>query len=149
MYVAGRPVKIIHTDNEHENTVNLQARNVSNLLLIMWKNFFKAFETHNDTHLRWVSCSYHYFWSFWPSTIDIKIKGKYSRLKWLWGDERESLRWLRSVLSFQNKSHSDNLPKASHTWIFCKLRMPSSAPSSAHLWWAAGSRNSGNFLPRP
>lgn len=51
MYVAGRPVKIIHTD-EHENTVNLQARNVSNLLLIMWKNFFKAFETHNDTHLR-------------------------------------------------------------------------------------------------
>lgn len=52
MYVAGRPVKIIHTDNEHENTVNLQARNVSNLLSIMWKNCFKAFEIHNDTHLR-------------------------------------------------------------------------------------------------
>lgn len=52
MYVAGRPVKIIHTDNEHENTVNLQARNVSNLLLIMWKNFFKAFETHNDNSFK-------------------------------------------------------------------------------------------------
>lgn len=52
MYVAGRPVKIIHTDTEHENTVNLQARNVSNLLSIMWKNCFKAFEIHNDTHLR-------------------------------------------------------------------------------------------------
>lgn len=64
MYVAGRPVKIIHTDNEYENTVNLQARNVSNLLSIMWKKIFKAFETHNDTYLRRVSCSYHYFWSF-------------------------------------------------------------------------------------